>query len=111
MREYLFSEPSHPVHVTCVEGDVRLNPVTTGDITDYYAYPAQFTEENYFINDHLARGRVEICIGGRYRTICSDNWDYEDASVVCSQLGFSPYGELIRRFTYSMCIILSYSNF
>ena len=37
-------------------------------------------------------GRVEICVGEVWTTICSDHWSYNDASVVCNQLGYSPYG-------------------
>ena len=31
-------------------------------------------------------GRVEVCFGGIWGTICSDNWSKKDADVVCGQL-------------------------
>ena len=65
---------------SCIDGTVRLMI----GVDYHYAY---------YIKDELARGRVEVCIEGRYGTICDDAWDNQDASVVCKQLGFSPYGK------------------
>ena len=52
--------------VSCDEGELRL-------------VGGRFSSE----------GRVEICLGNQYGTICDDGWDADDARVVCRQLGYN----------------------
>lgn len=40
-------------------------------------------------------GRLEVCLGGRWGTVCNDLFDNKDALVVCRQLGFSLEGTLL----------------
>lgn len=46
----------------------------------------------FLIKDALSRGRVEICISETFQTICEDSWTNDDASVLCSELGFARHG-------------------
>ena len=49
----------------CIHGDVRL---------------VGGTNEN--------EGTVQVCVNDIWGTICDDNWNSNDASVVCGQLGY-----------------------
>ncbi len=70
---------------SCVDGDVRLR-------TGPQDYIDPDFEQYLYINGELRLGRVEVCLGGCYGTVCDDVWDYQAASIVCSQLSFSPWG-------------------
>lgn len=62
------------------------SPVVTGENTECTH------GEVRLINDQGAGprvGRVEICIGGSWGTVCDDGWDNNNAIVVCRQLGYN----------------------
>ena len=44
-------------------------------------------------------GRVEICYNNRWGGVCGSSWDALEAAVVCRQLGYIYYGELLMHST------------
>ena len=51
---------------------------------------------NAYIDDDLRWGRVEVCVGGAYSTVCNDgSWGDTDTAVACKDLGFSEHGATI----------------
>ena len=83
------------VNASCIEGTVILR------LGEDEALSTQ-----YLIDGELSVGRVEACIGGRFGAICSEVWDNQDASVICRQLGFSPYGKFFISHIYYIWSIL-----
>ncbi len=47
-----------------------------------------------YVNDTQRQGLVEMCFNEQYRRVCDNNWENEESSIVCGELGLSRYGRL-----------------
>ena len=77
----------------CTTGKARLS---LGEDDEELYNGLDYVDETYYYDkDKLTRGRVELCVNGSFRGICRDSWDFNHATVVCKELGFSEYGKYI----------------
>ena len=82
--------------------------ILASDVGDHHQYPqpkfmffccvfsgAICPEGNVTLADGAShnKGRVEVCVDGRWGTVCDDGWSYYDAQVVCRQLGYPTAGD------------------
>ena len=58
----------------CVEGSVRLVDTSGLPTSD-------------------GNGLVEVCRNDYWSSVCHDNWDRQEAAMVCRQLGYDSTGE------------------
>jgi len=65
----------------CTDGEIRLVEIASDDVQQ----------------EDIVRGRVEICFGRVWGTVCDTNWDFNVGAVVCRQLGFPPLSEFIHK--------------
>jgi len=70
---------------------------------DLYYNPQANIPDDYYIDDHLATGRIELCINGGWSAVCQNVWTREDSSVACSQLGFASAGESVLYWCAILC--------
>ena len=70
--------------VDCSDGDIRL-----------------------FNGSNPLEGRVEVCFNRAWGTICSNRFDEDDSTVICTQLSF-PYSGQFIVIIISRCIYDSY---
>ena len=59
------------VYADCIEGQISLNGSTAVTPNE---------------------GNVLICHGNTWGSVCDAQWSSREADVVCTQLGYQPYG-------------------
>ena len=74
LTNFSVTKHSH-FHTDCRDGDILLY-------------------DGYTLSSDHSNGTVIVCLNNVYGTVCDDFWNPLDATVVCTQLGFTPNGKL-----------------
>ncbi len=51
-------------------------------------------------------GWVEMCLYGRWGSVCDDMWDHMDATVVCNHLGYNNTGANITHMVHTLVQVM-----
>ncbi|XP_062385929.1 T-cell differentiation antigen CD6-like [Sardina pilchardus] len=89
------SETSAPLNSTCLSHCLRVDhtglhhcsEVVADDCKVLTKVTCGHSKVRLVGADHRCGGRVEVWQGKQWGTVCDDDWDVNDANIVCSQLG------------------------
>ena len=76
-----------------------LNHITCTLCTDPTTRTANCTDGELRLRGGTTprEGRVEMCYERQWGTVCDNSWGTNDAKVACRQLGFSSFGNFLRK--------------
>nr|XP_054748965.1 deleted in malignant brain tumors 1 protein-like [Lytechinus pictus] len=83
--------------VNCVGNEGTLDMCMHREWTEHDCTGVEVAGVRCDIEDHIVRlvdggapnqGRVEVIFNGTWATICNEQWDIQDANVICRQLGY-----------------------
>ena len=77
-------------------GLIFINPQST---SVFYHAATNCTHGSVRLSGGLTptEGRVEVCVNGIWSAVCHYDWNYQDAFVVCRQLGYPASGVSLKQ--------------